>query len=226
MSKRVLLIYGEAGRLPPYEAALKMAGIEPLSIAAPSSINLDGFAGLVLTGGTDVNPELYGQPRHPETEEPDEARDALEMRLLTEWAERDLPLLAICRGLQMLNVHHGGTLVQHLASTDRHRRRTPDRSLPAHSIQVESGTLLSNIDNAPRWEVNSRHHQAIDRLGSGLRISARDADDGTVEAVELPGKRFALAVQWHAEDQAASDARQLQIFRSFARSLESVDSKE
>lgn len=219
MSKRVLLAYREEDRVGSYRAALQMAGIEPVLAKPSDAVSLDAFDGLVLSGGSDVNPALYGVPKHVETDEPDDERDSLEFRLLTECFERDLPLLAICRGMQILNVYQGGTLVQHLSSPDRHVRRTPDRGLPAHAVSIEPGTLLSSIAGREQWEVNSRHHQAIDKLGNDLRVCARDANDQTIEAIERSDKRFALAVQWHPEDQAPSDPEQLKLFQSFARAL-------
>jgi putative glutamine amidotransferase len=98
--------------------------------------------------------------------------------------------------MQMLNVHHGGSLAQHLDSTDAHRRRRPDKAEPAHSVQIEPESLLASVCGITRCDVNSRHHQAVDRLGRNLTVSAR-AHDGVIEALERPDKRFVLAVQWH-----------------------------
>jgi putative glutamine amidotransferase len=123
--------------------------------------------------------------------------------------------------LQILNVQHGGSLVQHLDWAGRHRRKTPDRGLPAHPIRIEPGTLLARIAGEDlTWDVNSRHHQAIARLGDGLRVSARDPEDEIIEAIERPDKRFCLAVQWHPENQSASDPRQANLFRAFSQALE------
>ena len=162
---------------------------------------MSGCFGLLLTGGSDVNPALYAEPAAPETQPPDDARDAAESALIDEALARDVPLLAICRGMQMLNVHLGGSLIQHLPTAVRHVRRTPDKDLPAHQVVIESGTLLASIAARPTWEVNSRHHQAVKHLRSGLRVCARDSDDGVIEAIELSGRRYVLAVQWHPENQ-------------------------
>lgn len=219
MSRRALVIYGHDSDPAPYEEAIRLAGIDPVMTLANESLSLDGLGGLILTGGTDVNPALYGQERQPETEKPDELRDRVELALIADALERDLPLFAICRGLQILNVQHGGTLIQHISSVARHRRRTENRALPAHQVSVEPGTLLSDVAGVPGWPVNSRHHQAVDRVGTGLVVSARDSEDGTVEALERPDRSFVLAVQWHPENQAPVDAGQLRIFQRFAEAL-------
>jgi putative glutamine amidotransferase len=223
--KRVLAVCGSPdhwtpGYSQPYEEALRAAGIEPVLIEPGAAIPAD-VSGLLLMGGSDVNPSRYGEVRHPETDDPDDARDDLECVLLQDAIRRDLPVLAICRGVQMLNVHHGGTLVQHLESTNRHRVRTADRGLPAHQVEIVPGTRLAAIAGESRtWDVNSRHHQAIGRPGEGLRVCARDSEDGTIEAVERPDKRFIIGVQWHPENQSATDQRQAKLFRSFAAALD------
>jgi putative glutamine amidotransferase len=172
-------------------------------------------------GGSDVNPARYNEGRHPETQPPDDARDTLECLLIEEALRRDMPLLAICRGIQILNVQHGGTLVQHLDSTARHRQRPADRSLAAHKIEIAPGTQLAHIaaGRCLTWDVNSRHHQAIQRLGDGLRVSARDAEDGTIEAIERPDKCFVVGVQWHPENQSATDDKQAGLFQAFAAAV-------
>jgi len=174
---------------------------------------------LVLVGGNDVDPARYGENRQPETEEPDSERDTAEFSLVAQALERDLPVLAICRGLQVLNVFHGGSLIQHLHPPERHQRTDIDRSLPVHAVTIHPDTLLSAIAGTRTWQVNSRHHQAVRAVGQGLRVSAVDAEDGTVEALERPDKPFVLAVQWHPEDQAPRDPAQARIFQSFGAAL-------
>jgi gamma-glutamyl-gamma-aminobutyrate hydrolase PuuD len=225
--KRVLAICGSPAHWKPdnslpYEEALRSAGIEPVLIDPQTTTRTIpvGISGLVLMGGSDVNPARYGESRRPETEDPDNARDDLECALIQEALDRDLPLLAICRGIQILNVQHGGTLVQHLDTTALHRRKTEDRGQPVHQVDIVPGTRLAAIEeDLPRLDVNSRHHQAIGKLGNALQISARAAEDGTIEAVERPGKRFVLGVQWHPENQAATDPRQAKLFEAFAAAL-------
>jgi putative glutamine amidotransferase len=221
--KRVLAVCGSRWKPNdslPYEKALLDAGIEPVLIVPGAEVPTD-VSGLVLMGGSDVNPVRFGEPRQTETENPDDARDELECDLIDDFMKRDLPVLAICRGIQILNVQHGGTLVQHLDSTKRHRVKTPDNpGKPAHKVEIVPGTKLAAIAGEPlTLDINSRHHQAIGRLGGGLRVSARDPEDGTIEAVERPDKRFVVGVQWHPENMSATDERQAKLFRAFAGAL-------
>jgi putative glutamine amidotransferase len=220
--KRVVTVSGSSASADyprPYQEALRALGIELVPVtAAPMPPDA---AGLLLMGGSDVNPARYGEARVGDTEEADDARDELESALIEEALARDLPFLAICRGLQILNVQQGGTLIQHLATTARHRQRTEDRGTPVHQVEIVPGTALAAIAGGARhWDVNSRHHQAIDKLGEGLRISARDAEDGTIEAVERPDKRFVIGVQWHPENMSATDPCQARLFQAFAAALQ------
>lgn len=220
--KRVLAVCGSHWKPEhslPYEEALRSAGIEPILIHPGAAIP-EGVSGLLLMGGTDVNPARFGQAPDPKTETPDDARDSLECPLIEDFLTRDLPVLAICRGVQILNVQHGGTLVQHLEATQRHRVKTADKGLPTHGVEIAPGTKLAAIAGEPlTMEVNSRHHQAIGRIGEGLRVSARDPEDGTIEAVERPDKRFVIGVQWHPENMSATDERQAKLFEAFAAAL-------
>ena len=219
MSKRVLAVYTEIARLGPYVKALIAAGLDPVPLAAGPLPSLPAFDGLVLLGGSDVDPIRYGETRQPETETPESERDAVEFSLLETALERDLPVLAICRGLQLVNVFHGGTLIQHLNPPERHRQTDGDHGLPVHAVTIEPETLLSKIAGTRTWQVNSRHHQAVKTVGKKLRVSARDSEDGTVEALERPDKRFVLAVQWHPEDQAPRDPGQARIFQAFGEAV-------
>ncbi len=208
--KRVLVTFGADSRQAPYLHAVSRSGMVPILALAGSEYSLEGCNGLLLTGGTDVDPALYGQRRAPETEDPDAPRDSMERALLTEALERELPILAICRGLQFVNVYRGGTLAQHI---EGHVVRGQDRSLAVHPITVAPSSLLSTIA-PPEFGANSRHHQAVAKLGHGLRITGT-APDGVVEALEMDGKSWVLAVQWHPEDQP--DHRFL--FEAFQRAL-------
>lgn len=216
---RVLLPYRHPKKLRAYEEALRSAGLEPVSVLTSGApLSFDNVSGLLLMGGTDVNPARYGQTPRPETDQSDDERDAAELELIHEALERDLPILAICRGLQILNVYHGGTLIQHLPSPELHDPETATPAEPAHEVIIDPRTLLADVAGASVWHVNSRHHQAVDKLGQHLRISAR-APDAVVEALERPDKRFVLAVQWHPEDQISEHPEQLKLFESFAGAL-------
>jgi putative glutamine amidotransferase len=184
-----------------YVRAVERAGGRPL-LVPPSEAGveetLDAVDGLIFSGGSDLEPELYGQDPHPETYGVVPERDRAELALLTGALERDLPVLAICRGSQVLNVALGGDLVQHLPDLVGHERHKHTPGVFAdHDVDVENGTRLAALlgDRAP---VKSHHHQGFGRLGDGLRASAR-AEDGAVEAVEASARRFALGVLWHPE---------------------------
>ena len=160
----------------------------------------DRLDGLIFSGGPDLDPGVYGHAPHPQLgPDVDRVGDEYELAMLIAAAERDLPVLGICRGMQALNVSRGGTLHQHL----------PDRSVlehnqgyaspgPAHVVTVADGSLLGRLTGADALAVNSYHHQAVDRLGAGLEVCAV-APDTTVEAVWDPRARFCLGVQWHPE---------------------------
>jgi putative glutamine amidotransferase len=184
-----------------YVRAVERAGGRPLLV--PPTANgvaetLDAVDGLVFSGGADLDPGLYGQEPHPETFGVGEGRDRAELALLEGALARDMPVLAICRGSQVLNVARGGDLVQHLPDVvgDEKHKHTPG-AFADHEVSLEQGTRLADIlgDRAP---VKSHHHQGFGRVGEGLRVAAH-AEDGTVEAVEDPSRRFALGVLWHPE---------------------------
>jgi putative glutamine amidotransferase len=163
---------------------------------------LDGLDGLIITGGRDVDPGTYGQQRHPTTDEPVQAnrdRDAWEIALIRGAIRRGLPLLGICRGAQVMNVAMGGTLHQHLPDVIGHTgHQLGDAVFSTSSVQTVPGTRLAALIGESS-DAQCYHHQAIDRLGDGLVISAQDSD-GVIEAVEIPGDTFVLAVQWHPEE--------------------------
>ncbi len=219
MPKRVLIPFRHPKKLKPYVDAAAAAGLEPVPADVATPIKLWDAEGLLLMGGTDVNPARYGANPQPETDEPDDARDQAELDLIEEAITKDIPLFAICRGLQILNVYHGGTLLQHLPSAGRHDASREDKGAPAHEVAIEQESILGQIAEAPKWRVNSRHHQAADKVGIGLRVVARDAEDLVIEALERHDKRFVLGVQWHPEDQIARDPEQLKLFRRFAEAL-------
>ena len=205
-------------RIAPYERALREVGIEP--VRNPQS--LESLDGLLLTGGSDINPVHYNQTRIRDSDTPDDARDILELRLCKEALAADVPVLAICRGLQLMNVVCRGTLVQHLASTEVHRQKPrdaePGKHPAAHRIWVGPNTRLAEIIGAGGHDVNSRHHQAIESLGQGLIVSAI-SEDGVIEGIEKPGAAFAVAVQWHPEDRGHSSEADRKLFEAFAAQI-------
>jgi putative glutamine amidotransferase len=163
---------------------------------------LDMLDGLILAGGSDVDPASYGAEAHPETRGTNAERDRFEVALARAALERDMPVLGICRGMQMLNVACGGTLVQHLADLQTHRH-TPGE-FRDHEVELEPESLAARAAGADRAAVKSHHHQGVDQLGAGLEVSGRSAGDGVVEAIELPDRQFALGVLWHPEEDEQS----------------------
>lgn len=163
---------------------------------------LDGLDGLIITGGRDVDPASYGQRRHPATDEPvasNRERDAWEFALLDGAIRRRIPVLGICRGAQVVNVALGGTLHQHLPDVLGHTRHQQGNAVfTTSSVRTVPGTRLAALIGESS-DAQCYHHQAIDKLGDGLIVGAQDAD-GVIEAVEMPGADFVLAVQWHPEE--------------------------
>lgn len=160
---------------------------------------LDGLDGLIITGGKDVDPARYGQEAHPTTDAPRLDRDAWEDSLLRAAIVRELPFLGICRGAQVLNVSLGGTLTQHLPDViGSTKYNLGGGQFNSITVAVDAGTQLGNLVGA-RVEAKVYHHQAVDRLAEGLRVTAH-SDDGIIQAVELPSVPFGVAVQWHPEE--------------------------
>ncbi|HZT34190.1 MAG TPA: gamma-glutamyl-gamma-aminobutyrate hydrolase family protein [Bryobacteraceae bacterium] len=217
MNPRAAVTFRDHRKAQPYLEALEMAGVEPVPVTPDEPQPLEGCHGLLLTGGTDVDPARYGQAPFSTTDSPDSRRDALECVLLGQALTRDLPVLAICRGMQLLNVAHTGTLRQHL---EGHSVRTPeDPARPVHDVIVQPDTLLARVLGPGAHAVNSRHHQAVEAVGQGLAIAAVAAGDGVVEALERIDRKFVLAVQWHPEDQVRSNPAQRRLFEAFGEAL-------
>ncbi|WP_322859992.1 gamma-glutamyl-gamma-aminobutyrate hydrolase family protein [Mycobacterium europaeum] len=201
-----------AGVLPAnYFQGVTMAGgiavLLPPQPVDPDIANrvLDRLDGLVITGGYDLDPAAYGQQPHPATDEPRAARDAWELALLRGALDRGLPVLGICRGAQVLNVALGGTLHQHLPDVLGHDgHRAGEGVFTRLPVRTVAGTRLAALVGESA-DAACYHHQAIDEVGAGLVVSAWDPD-GVVEALELPGDAFVLAVQWHPE-QSLDDLR-------------------
>ena len=198
-------------KLEDYRQAILHVGGEPrvLDPSMPIEQALAGIDGLMLTGGNDVAPSRYGEQAHPTVVEAEAGRDEFEIGLINSARARQLPILAICRGVQMLNVACGGTLIQDIPSQVTgalaHSLPVPPNlaySL-AHEVWVEKDSLLSKLMRErladDTCEVNSRHHQAVKEVARGFRVSAT-APDGVIEAIEDPAADFCLGVQWHPEN--------------------------
>jgi len=193
-----------------YVRAVARAGGRPLllvptpaDLADPNPL-LELVDGVLITGGADLAADTYGAPPHPETAPSDADRDAFELALVRAAGERDLPCLGICRGMQVVNVAHGGTLEQHLPDRlerDIHRGARGDFAV--HRVDVEPGSLAALAAGDTRVAVRSYHHQGVDRVGAGLSVTARAEGDATVEAIEHASRRFMLGVLWHPEEDEA-----------------------
>ena len=189
-----------------YVRSVEQSGAVPVGLppVSPDDVPavLDRLDGILLSGGVDVDPSLYGQEPHPRLGRVNRRRDDFELALVREALRRDVPILAICRGHQLLNVATGGTLVQDIASLVQghadHDVKGP-RWRRAHRVDVSAPSRLREILGQDALPVNSIHHQAVDRVGDGLVVSARCPEDGIVEGLERPASRFVVAVQWHPE---------------------------
>ena len=194
-----------------YAHAVQRAGGRPLLLLPdpedaedPSEV-LDLVDALIVTGGAgDVNPALYGQERHPETGPIQDERDAYELALVRKALEREVPILGICRGMEILNVVYGGGLEQHLPDVVGHEehRHTPG-TYSDHDVRLEPGSLAARAAGEERSQVKSHHHQGVREIGSGLAVTGW-ADDDTVEALEDPSCPFVLGVLWHPEEDEKS----------------------
>ena len=216
-----------------YVEAIEHAGGEAVPILAGSaSTSLDGLDGVVLTGGPDVDPARYGEAEQPQhSVEADPLRDALELPLARAAVRDDVPVLAICRGIQVLNVSLGGTLYQDVdvqrdgrqAWSHQQRRSHPDAPLDAsiHDLESARGAQLREIAGTRVLGVNTFHHQAIKQIAPELEATAWAAGSGApgsphrlIEAVEAPGRRFVVGVQWHPERMWRRDGACARLFRA------------
>jgi putative glutamine amidotransferase len=228
--------YGGVGAVRP----LARAGALPLILPQlPEAIEglLDSIDGLVLAGGRDIEPARYGQAPHELLAATEPQRDAFELALVAAALERGMPVLGFCRGIQLLNVALGGTLVQDLALREAWREHPSDRGWrawkelersslaegeipphPRHQIEIDPDSILARALGCCRVSVDSFHHQALDRLGRGLRATAW-APDGVIEALEMPGAPV-LAVQWELQEEWRIDARFLGVFEWFVEAAD------
>ena len=210
-----------AGRV--YLDAILRAGGEPVTLsprelaADDASELLDRFDGLVLMGGADVDPHLYGQTRQPHVYGVNSEQDRFEMALVHAAIAAKLPTLAVCRGIQLVNVALGGSLIQHIGDLPGVVQHAPSK-FPAgqdyalHDVEITKGTKLASAMGATTARVASFHHQGLDTIGRGLEITARSAD-GLVEGLEHTGSgQWLIGVQWHPEDTAAADPCQQALY--------------
>jgi putative glutamine amidotransferase len=208
-----------------YLNALESADLTPL-IAQPSrdpghmAAMLERASGLVLTGGDDLDPRLYGEEPHPATEKPSDLRDEWELKLVEAARQRGLPTLAICRGMQLVNVALGGTLIQDIAQQRQGalvHERSAARGVRVHAVEVDGDSRLAELLGTRRLNVNSMHHQGVARVSDLLRATSR-APDAIVESLEWPGEDWwMVAVQWHPEE-LVDDAEpwDRRLFRGFS----------
>jgi putative glutamine amidotransferase len=206
-----------------YLRALEDAGSIPLVVpplrATLADALLDRVDGLCLSGGPDLDPGAYGERRHASTGPVETELDEFELALAAAADARGLPILAICRGLQVLNVARGGSLHQHLpdiSGNEINHRQTETGSRPTHWVSLVASSRVAGILQRNRTKVNSFHHQGVARLGDGLVVTGRSRD-GTVESIEAVDREFVLGVQWHAECLLAQP-RQAALFSAFVDS--------
>ena len=179
---------------------------DPDAVEAPDTL-LDMIDALLLAGGADMDPATYGAEPHPTTVGTVPERDAFELALARRAIERDMPFLGICRGMQVMNVARGGTLNQHLPDDvghEDHRRSIGSFDNADHEVRLEHGSLAARAAHEELHGTKSHHHQGVERVGDGLAVTGWATVDDLPEAIEVPGNRFALGVQWHPEADEAS----------------------
>jgi putative glutamine amidotransferase len=193
-----------------YAAVVQRAGANALLLPPDDSVAehpdelLDRIDGLLLAGGADIDPASYGAVADPETRDTWPERDRFELALAHRALERDMPVLGICRGMQLLNVACGGTLDQHVPrATGSDSHRAVPGTFGDHDVRLVPGSLAADAAGAVQVGVKSHHHQGVDEVGENLAVTGRAVDDELVEAIELPDRRFALGVLWHPEEDPA-----------------------
>jgi putative glutamine amidotransferase len=210
-----------------YSQAIRFGGGAPVLIPVAQDREtlqaiLRRLDGLILSGGPDVNPKFYGEQPLPGLEEIDEDLDRMELEAARMAFEGNLPIFAICRGIQVLNVSQGGTLYQDIPTQVQEsilHTQKADKKTTTHATRIEPKTLLSRIVGRKEIWVNGRHHQAVKDVAHGFVVSAR-ATDGVVEAMEHPSRRFVVGVQWHPEGNWKGDLYSRRLFRAFVRATQ------
>lgn len=191
-----------------YVDSVERAGGIPVLLAPDARVEtqpgllLDRIDGLMVAGGSDIDPSTYGADRDPQTGETNIGRDRFELALAKAAVERDMPVLGVCRGMQILNIAFGGTLVQHLPDRYGHEGHRPTPGSFAgseHDVVLDEGSLAARVAGETTHSTLQHHHQGVDEVGDGLVVTGRAAGDGLVEAIEMPGRSFVLGVQWHPE---------------------------
>ena len=235
MNPRIAVTADVGKKSEAYARAVQAAGGEPLVLEPPQTgppppDRLADADGLLLAGGRDLDPDLWGEPKHPKTRLKDPRRQEADLALLKEADARGLPVLAVCLGIQELAVHCGGTLIQHIPDVPNAARHDGTTQRPVtHVVTIEADSLLARIvgpepastvgEAGGPLETNSRHHQAVREPGRGMRVVAR-SEDGLIEATESEDRgRFVLGVQWHAED-LTHEPRHLALFKALCESAE------
>jgi putative glutamine amidotransferase len=205
-----------------YVSAVQRTGsialILPIDARAPEAL-LERIDGLMLIGGADIDPASYGEARDPATEATYPERDAFELALMRGAIEREMPVLGICRGMQLINVAFGGTLIQDLTGPDgsnAHRKSLGSFDGTDHEVELDPGSLVSTACAEQLHVARCHHHQGVDRVGEGLTVSGRAVIDGLPEAIEASDGRWLLGVQWHPE----ADERS-RLFGDFANAARS-----
>jgi putative glutamine amidotransferase len=191
-----------------YALAIKDAGALALLLSPDEAVTadpdplLDLLDGLIVSGGSDVDPGSYGAERHPETGPTRPERDAFEVALAQRAIERDIPLLGVCRGMHVLNVAHGGTLDQHIPERIGHEEHRHDPgSFSDHEVTLTPGSRAAEIAGGERVSVKSHHHQGLAQIGEGIDVTGWSVPDEVVEAIEVPECEFAVGVLWHPEEE-------------------------
>jgi putative glutamine amidotransferase len=191
-----------------YLTAIQRTGGMPLMVVPDPDLEqrpdelLDAIDGLIISGGDDLDPSSYGAERHPMTSATVPERDRFEIALVRRAIERDIPFLGICRGMQLMNVAFGGTLLQHLPEEfghEDHRRYPGNFDGADHDVRLAPGSAAARAAGEELHSTKSHHHQGVDRIGDGLQVTGYSTIDDLPEAIEVPGRRLALGVQWHPE---------------------------